>query len=153
MRSLLEELLDDEPYPQSELELRLLTALVRRGSPPLHRQFRPPWYEGRSGIVDLAEPTSRTIIEADGRRWHSADLDRRDDGERDRRAALNGWLVLRVGWHEVVHRTDATVSEILGVMASRRTTSNDLVEPPSSSTQQLPTLRPPAAEPPLFGPF
>jgi very-short-patch-repair endonuclease len=120
MRRLLVDLVDDEPYPQSELEYRLTVALARRGLGYFRRQYAPPWYDGVSGIVDFADPIGCTILEADGRRWHTVDQDRRRDAERDRLAARNGWLVLRVGWHEVVHRTDSVLEEIAHIVAVRR---------------------------------
>ncbi len=119
MRSLLVELLDDEPFPLSTLELELALALERRGGLDIRRQFVPPWFDGVSGVVDFAGPDSRLIIEADGRAWHTIDQDRSRDAERDRRAAKEGWLVLRVGWQEVVHRTESVLDDIVAIVAAR----------------------------------
>ncbi len=119
MRDLLVELLDDEPFPLSRLELELTLALDRRGLGDVRRQFVPPWFDGISGVVDFAAPRSRLIIEADGRAWHTIDQDRARDAERDRRAAKHGWVVLRVGWHEVVHRTESVLDDLVEIVAAR----------------------------------
>ncbi len=120
MRLILLELFDDEPFPASELERRVQDELDRRGAPLLRRQFKPPWYDGVRGIVDFADPIGKTIIEADGRRWHASEQARRSDLQRDLIAAKNGWVVLRVGWHEVVHRTDPIMNDIVALILSRR---------------------------------
>lgn len=38
------------------------------------------------------------------------------DFARLRRIALDGWLILRFTWTDVVHRPDTTVAEILEVL-------------------------------------
>ncbi len=120
IRRLLDELIDDQPYPASELEMRTYVALADRGVHYLRRQFAPPWYNGIEGIVDFGDPVGRTIIEADGRSNHRLELDRRRDAARDREAARHHWLVLRVGWHEVVYRTESTMTEIIEILETRR---------------------------------
>ena len=115
LRRLLAGLGHGEPAPQSELEWRLAELVDHR----FRRQYRPPWYEGARGVVDFAEPASRTIVEADGRRWHASEQAMVEDRRRDRLAATNGWLVLRVTWSDVVDRPEATVAEIEAVVARR----------------------------------
>ncbi len=101
--------------PQSELEWRLTELVDQR----FRRQFRPLWYDGTRGVVDLAEPTSRVIVEADGRRWHAIEQAMADDRRRDRQAAANGWLVLRVMWDDVVRHPATTAAQIAAVVAQR----------------------------------
>ena len=120
MRAVLLRQLDDQPFPQSELELRTLEALLEHGITYLRRQFAPPWHDGVRGIVDFADPVGRTILEADGRSFHTIDQDRQRDRERDRLAARNGWLVVRVGWQEIVDRPESTMIEIGEILESRR---------------------------------
>jgi len=115
LHRLLADLGAERPIPQSELEWRLDELLDQR----FLRQFRPPWYDGTRGIVDLAEPTSRVIVEADGRRWHATEQAMAQDRRRDRQAAANGWLVLRVMWEDIVDRPEETSSEIAATVARR----------------------------------
>ncbi len=119
MRELLLSIVDDEPFPESELELRVLAALIELGAPALQRQFKPPWYDGVRGVVDFAEPVGKTIIEADGRRWHASELSRRRDLQRDLLAGTHGWFVYRVGWHEVVHRSDTVMNDLATLLRRR----------------------------------
>ena len=70
-------------------------------------------------MVDVAEPTSQVIVEADGRRWHATEQAMVDDRRRDRTAAANGWLVLRVMWDDVVERPEAVAAEIEAAVARR----------------------------------
>ena len=115
LRRLVEQLDDGQPVPESELERRLAELLDDR----FRRQHRPPWYDGLRGVVDFAEPVSRTIVEADGRRWHAIEQAMVEDRRRDRRAACRGWVVLRVTWADVVDRPEATAAEIAAVVARR----------------------------------
>lgn len=121
MRKQLLDSFDDEPFPESELERRVQQALDDRSAPPVIRQFRPPWYNGVSGIVDFADPVGKTIIEADGRRWHATELARRSDLQRDLTAGKHGWHTIRVGWQEIVHRADPVMDEIFELLVFRRT--------------------------------
>lgn len=116
LRRLLAELDDGEPMVDSELERRVAALL----GPGFRRQYRPPWYDGRRGVVDFADPTARVIIEADGRRWHTTGEAMIEDRRRDRTAAANGWLVLRVAWHEVTTGPAALAAELATTVADRR---------------------------------
>ena len=120
MRAVLAELTDDEPYPESHLELMVAEGLAALGLIGLRRQFAPPWYDGVVGIVDFADPQGCTIIEADGRAWHTLDRHAERDRSRNRLALMNGWVVVRVGWAELTERTDATLKELISVILQRR---------------------------------
>ena len=115
LRRVLSALDDGQPIPESELEGRLAPVLGRR----FRRQYRPPWYDGRRGVVDFAEPESRVIVEADGRRWHASEQAMVEDRRRDRVAATHGWLVLRVTWDDVAERPEALATEVAEVVAGR----------------------------------
>ena len=62
----------------------------------------------------------RLIVEADGRRWHTARQAMADDRRRDRIAAANGWVVIRVTWDDVVTRPAAIVGEIRRIADARQ---------------------------------
>lgn len=115
VRRLVDDLGGAEPRPESELERRLAGLLDRR----FLRQYRPPWYDGIRGVVDFADPESRVIVEADGRRWHTAGQAMAEDRRRDRIAAASGWLVLRVTWDDVVSRPEATGAQIAATVRVR----------------------------------
>lgn len=120
MRDVLEALVTDDPFPESELELRTEQALTTRGL-WLRRQFRPPWYDGIRYIVDFADVSSRTILEADGRRFHDTSAAFEDDRRRDRLAASHGWLTLRVTWRDVFEDRHA-LDEVADIIRRRRPT-------------------------------
>lgn len=114
------ELLDDEPIPASVLEHRAFALFVRAGLTGWVTQYSPPWYDGVRGIVDMAWPERRLIVELDGRRWHATAQALADDRRRDRAAVLAGWVTLRFSWHEIVRRPDTVVAELQAVLAARR---------------------------------
>ncbi len=120
-------MLDDQPVAESILEMRLYEGLASVGLADLVRQFRPEWYEGIRGVVDIADPVGRTIIEADGRRFRQVTQAHDNDRQRDRVAAAHGYLVLRVGYQEFVNRRDTVLSEISKVITSRRLASTQNV--------------------------
>lgn len=117
MRLVLALLLDDEPFPESELELAMLRLLVSGGVEGVLRQHRPPWFDGVRGVVDFAHPGARVVIEVDGRRWHGTTQAHDEDRRRDRLALAHGWRVVRFGWQEVVHRSDQVRAEIERLLA------------------------------------
>ncbi|MDH4278380.1 MAG: type IV toxin-antitoxin system AbiEi family antitoxin domain-containing protein [Acidimicrobiia bacterium] len=114
------ELFAVEPVGRSELESRVLAALRAAGISGFQEQFRPPWYDGRRGVVDFAHSPLGIVLEADGRRWHETTQASVEDHRRDRLAAAHGWVTIRVGWSEIVDRPAATMAEIAAIMAERR---------------------------------
>lgn len=59
------------------------------------------------------------VVELDGRRWHTTAQAQTEDRRRDRLATTHGWVTLRFGWAEVVHRPAAVVDECRAVLAAR----------------------------------
>lgn len=113
-------LLDDEPFPTSQLE-RLGLRLFRSGRlGPFEIQFVPPWSNGVTGIVDVGWPELRVIVELDGRRWHTVTQAMTNDRRRDRQANARGWVVLRFGWQEIVERPEDVLSELSAFLDERR---------------------------------
>lgn len=66
-----------------------------------------------------AWPELRVLLELDGRRWHSTVQAQVDDRRRDRAAVARGWVTLRFGWQEIVHRPASVVDECRTVLAAR----------------------------------
>lgn len=119
IRALDHELLDAEPLPASELERRAIRLLREAGIGGWEAQYRPPWYDGVRGVVDLGWPAERVVVELDGRRWHASTQAQGDDRRRDRLATTHGWITLRFSWAEVVHRPAAFVAEVGDVLSAR----------------------------------
>lgn len=117
---LLAELLDDEAYPQSRFEIEILTDLRQAGVTGLVPQWRPPWYDGTRGVVDIGDPVGLTIVEADGRGHRQVTAAHDDDRARDRRAAAHGVEVLRVGYREYQRSRQRICAELRDVILARR---------------------------------
>lgn len=109
---LMERMHNEEVPSESRLELRLHEALAEAGVTGVARQMPLPWWPDGPQRVDAAVPAVRTIIEADGRRWHTriSDFDR--DLWRDNQATLNGWSVLRYTWYRLTKRRNDVRSEL-----------------------------------------
>lgn len=116
LRRTLRELFHDRPFTQSALEDQVRRLFDDYRIVGFESQFRPPWYDGRHGIVDFADPSLRVILEADGRRWHQRDQEMTADRQRDRQAASYGWVTIRITWSEVNSRPAATAREIESIM-------------------------------------
>lgn len=119
IRLLQHEVLDGAPIPASELERRGYELLDRRGLGGYVTAFLPPWVDGVRGVVDIAWPDARLILELDGRRWHAVTEAQANDRRRDRRATESGWVVVRATWDEVVHRPESLVVDLRSILAQR----------------------------------
>lgn len=116
LRATLEELGSD-PRPMTVLERRGSELLGRCGLSGGVRQHPIPWNESKR--FDVAWPELGVAVEWDSRRWHGA-LDRMaNDRERDRTAAINGWVVLRFTWDDVTRRPDRVAADVRAVLESR----------------------------------
>jgi very-short-patch-repair endonuclease len=113
--ALIRELLDarGEGYvaTESELEDLLLEVLRERGVPLPRRQVHVGG-DRLVGRVDFAYVPEALIIEADGRRYHTAKLDLDADRARDNELMAAGWRVLRVTWDDLVHRPDRVATMV-----------------------------------------
>ena len=101
LRAVLEERGPGYVAPESELERLAIQVLAMGGLPQPERQVPLPWDSGQLQRVDFAYPEERLIIEVDGRRWHTRDLDFERDRQRDNLATLAGWRVLRFTWRQL----------------------------------------------------
>ncbi|OZD83832.1 hypothetical protein CH273_07420 [Rhodococcus sp. 05-339-2] len=73
-----------------------------------------------SFVCDLVDRRSRTIIEVDGREFHSAAEVFRKDRRRQNALVLGGWLVLRYSAFDVLAAPDVVAAEIASVVRRRR---------------------------------
>ena len=98
---------------ESELEARLDELLVRLPSRPrVIRQASLPWRPSLPLRTDRLLPDWRTLVEADGRRWHARVTDFDRDRWRDNEAQAHGYRLLRFTW---VHLTVAA-DEVLALL-------------------------------------
>ncbi|MGI9665539.1 MAG: type IV toxin-antitoxin system AbiEi family antitoxin domain-containing protein [Acidimicrobiia bacterium] len=98
MRALLADRVGDR-RSTSVLELRA-NALLDSASLPAYRiEYAIPWDPIRR--FDVAFPDHKVAVEWDSRRWHSQADGFQRDRERDRQAAVHGWIVLRFTWSDV----------------------------------------------------
>ncbi len=88
--------------------------LITEGLPAPHFEFSIPWEADRR--FDVAYPDQLLAIEWDSRRWHTrADAFVRDR-ERDRRAVLHGWRVLRFTWEDLTDQPLMVVESVRGAL-------------------------------------
>ena len=96
----------------SELERQLERVAAMAGVRGV-RQFPLPWdAEPMVGLVDLAVPESRLLLEADGRRWHARLEAMERDRRRDRLALRAGWETIRFMYRDLVHDPRGAAEDI-----------------------------------------
>ena len=108
-----------KPTSPSKLERQLLRVLRSANLPEPALQYPLPGRDRPEGVVDVAYPDARLIIEADSRRWHGRQRDFAVDRERDNLAMLAGWRVLRFTWDDVTRRPEWVVECVSRALALR----------------------------------
>lgn len=119
VRRVMERRTDWQKPADSGLELRVLTALERRGI-TLVRQFPLRLDDGSTIHLDGAEPAIRWGVEIDHVTWHGGRLDAQRDKARDRRARLVGWQVDRVTDQDVIDDFRGAIDELCRLRSLRR---------------------------------
>jgi len=112
---ILRRLVDADSGPtltRSEAEERAL-ALIRRA------QLPAPRVNARLGRfeVDLLWPAQRLVVEVDGFAYHSDPASFERDRRRDGELAAAGYTVIRVTWHQITGRPEATVAILARALA------------------------------------
>ncbi len=105
--------------PASELERLLHEVVELAGLPPASRQHPFPGREPGAGRIDAAYPAILLAIEVDGRRWHTRIADLQRDHARDREAARQGWVTVRLLWEDVTDDPTAAATELAAIYAAR----------------------------------
>ncbi|UGT42008.1 DUF559 domain-containing protein [Nocardia yamanashiensis] len=100
----------------SEPERRFARALHERN---LH--LLPNHQIGRY-YADFADERSRTIIEIDGRTFHSSPAVFRQDRHRQNALLIAGWLILRYAATDIFHSLNTCADEAAAVIRTRRRT-------------------------------
>lgn len=116
-RALLVEVLSDLPGGAHSLaEVRYVRDVEQaHGLPPGLGQQTGPGQTERDRVYD----GPRVIIEVDGRRGHQGWLGQQQDGRRDRRSAVDGWLTVRVFWIDVAGTPCELALELGAIFTSR----------------------------------
>jgi uncharacterized protein DUF559 len=96
----------------SRLEHDLLRLIRASGVPPPVPQLEAVVGGGRRVKFDFAWPDRRTVVEADGRRWHATSAEFERDLARHNDITTAGWRLFRYGWADVHQRPDATRAAI-----------------------------------------
>ena len=110
---------------ESELESRLRDVLVGAPIPPVVWQPALPWMAiepsraREGGRVDGLIPDWRTVVEADGRRWHTRVADFERDHERDLAALRHGFVVARFTWALLTGRPHECTDALVEIGAGR----------------------------------
>ena len=117
MRKVLEDRGGVPDRDPSELEHRLLDLIEGVGLPVPTREFHAPWLAHTNGRVDLAYEDHQLVIEGDSRRWHTLADAFLADRERDNRAQLAGWRVLRFTWWDIEQRPEYVVLTIRAALS------------------------------------
>ena len=102
------------------------TALERRGRAILKGSSLPspipeysiPWRPHQR--FDDAYPTHTFAIEWDSRRWHERRAAMQSDRERDREAAMHGWVVVRFTWDDVTESPSKVALTVARILADRQ---------------------------------
>ena len=75
--------------------------------------------ESRSTLADMVHRPSKVVVELDGGRYHETASAWRADRARDVDLAAAGYVTLRFGWDDIVHRPDWCRKRLLEAVASR----------------------------------
>ncbi len=118
LRCLIEEVEGSGGPGATRLERRGLAVLRRGGLAAPELQMPIPWAPGRR--FDAAYPLERVALEWDSRRWHTRREDFQSDRDRDREAAVHGWVILRFTWEDLRDRPDQVADQVRKVLEARR---------------------------------
>jgi hypothetical protein len=117
MRKILDSLNVTNRFSPSELEVRARRLFRRLGLP--EPTCEVVW--GREGEwrLDFLWPSLRICIEVDGWSVHASEVARRRDHRKQNRVTLDGNMVLRYDWHDIVRDHRRTSAELLEAFAGR----------------------------------
>jgi hypothetical protein len=116
MREVLEPRGEGYVAPASELEAQFLDFLDEVG---LERPAREVALgdDEPIGRVEMVYRDKKVLVELDGRRNHTALLDREADALRDMRFTAAGWRVLRVTWAMLMTQRDYLFRSLVKLLA------------------------------------
>jgi hypothetical protein len=104
---------------QSELELIVLKEIRRQRLPEPVVQHVVTLTNGRTVRFDFAWPAQLASLEVDHPFWHDGEGPSNADAERDRHAAVDGWLTVRLKRLSVERGLSAAISEFGDILRTR----------------------------------
>lgn len=113
-RALRQQLRDAAIHAASDPERRFTRALARRGLHLLANHWIGQY------CCDFVDERSRTVVEIDGREFHSEAAVFRKDRRRQNALLLDGWLVLRYAAADIYSALDICADEAASVIRQRR---------------------------------
>lgn len=116
MRRLLDARGDGYMATASELEDLFLKLIREAGLPEPDRQVNVGDGERWIGRVDYIWGEARLIVEVDGRKAHTAQLDLEADQARDSRLIAAGWRPMRVRFHRLSREPHLLVADLRGAL-------------------------------------
>jgi len=116
MRRLIDEV-DPVHAARSTLEVKTRRLLVAHGIADFIREFPLEW-NGRRYRYDFAFPRQRTILEANGRRWHDDPTDYEHDNEKWSVPGRLGYRVVFATWNKVTTNPEQLIHELVTTMAA-----------------------------------
>jgi hypothetical protein len=117
MRAILDGLNVTNRITPSELEVRARKLFRRLGLP--EPVCEVVWGKESEWRLDFLWPALRICIEVDGWSVHASETARRRDHRKQNRVTLDGNIVLRYDWHDIVKDHRRTSAELLEAFASR----------------------------------
>jgi very-short-patch-repair endonuclease len=106
-----------DPASGSVLESLCRLLLVQHGLRPESQVTLADRLGRTIGRVDFLFRNERLVVECDGRRWHDPSDARERDRVRDNELERAGWRLVRVTWHDVVHRPDYVMQLVQDCLA------------------------------------
>ncbi len=102
-----------DPLSESPLETRLRILFADAGYPPECLQLKLYTVDGVVyARLDMAWPSLRVAVEADGRDVHDAPYALYHDRERQNEIVLDGWTILRFTWTDLMTRPSWVVQQL-----------------------------------------
>lgn len=103
----------------SSLEERVLAEIERQRLPPPVPQHPIEIAPGEVIHVDFGWPSFKVGLEVDDPAWHAGVVERQRDSRRDRRAAVMGWIVVRVSRLDIDTGLRSAIGEAGHILRSR----------------------------------
>lgn len=97
---------------QSDLEARVFAEVVRQGLPVPETQYAITLPTGERIRLDFAWPRFKIVLEVDHPFWHAGVDASHRDKRRDRKAAMVGWLTIRVTEFDVKRGLQEAISDV-----------------------------------------